>query len=94
MQTSYFVYIKDFVASIDDSNMRYVISYRLSSVNNFIETKLNSLIEVPYYDEDEFPSIFFNVIVIYAKNENNLKVFIFNYIFIQASLLFEDAKMS
>jgi hypothetical protein len=74
MQTSYFVYIKDFLANQDDPNMRYVISYRLSSVNNFIETKMNSLIEVPYYDEDEFPAIFFNIIVIYAKNENNLKV--------------------
>jgi hypothetical protein len=74
MQTSYFVYVKDFIASLEDPNMRFVISYRLSSVSNFIETKLNSLIEVPYYDEDEFPGIFFEIIVIYAKNENNLKV--------------------
>ena len=53
--------------------MRFIINYKLTSSSNFVETKLQSLIEVPYCDEDENPGVDFIVTVIYAKSEINIK---------------------
>ena len=71
MNCSYFIYINDFLCNQQDSNMRFVISYRLSTSSNFIETKLQSVIEFPYCDEDEDPSIEFQVMIIHANSERN-----------------------
>lgn len=59
--------------NVFDPNMRFILSYKLSTSRNYVETKLKSLIEVPFHDEDEDPGIDFQVSVLFAKTERNVK---------------------
>ena len=67
---NYMLYLREFTSNVKDPNMKSLFYYRLSD-KNFIETKMKSVIEVPFERNGNIETITFQVKTIFTDEEIN-----------------------